>query len=255
MQIFVILVIIGLDYGLWPARFQSFILISADVYYTEQHTSEVQTKSNVFIPICRLLSGNQSLLHERWIIAQTDCSAFTTKMDRCDCGIYCNIVLFTAPPTLMNMHEIFWGWNNKELLKLPFMMRNGSDFVNPIFSIKAHDNTEFQWLQCHNMFSLVNRSCILPSFLAHWGRGTHICVGKPTIIGSDNGLSPGRRQAIIWTNAGILFIWPLGTNFSEILIEILTFSFKKMRLKVSSVKWRPCCLGLNVLEYFWWLEQ
>ena len=66
--------------------------------------------------------------------------------------------------------------------------------------------------------------------LTHWGRETHICVGKLTIIGSDNGLSPGRRQAIIWTNAGILFIGPLGTNFSEILIEIPTFSFKKMRL-------------------------
>ena len=38
--------------------------------------------------------------------------------------------------------------------------------------------------------------------------------------GSDNGLSPGWRQAIIWTNAGILLIGPLGTNFSEILIEI-----------------------------------
>ena len=76
---------------------------------------------------------------------------------------------------------------------------------------------------------------------------THICVGKLTILGSDNGLSPGRRQAIIWTNAGILLIGPLGTNFSEILIGILTFSFKKMRLKMSSVKWRPFCLGLNVL--------
>ena len=83
--------------------------------------------------------------------------------------------------------------------------------------------------------------------LTHWGRVTHICVGKLTIIGSDNGLSPGRRQAIIWTNAGIWLIGPLGTIFSEILIEILTFSFKKMRLKVSSAKRRPFCLGLNVL--------
>ena len=53
-------------------------------------------------------------------------------------------------------------------------------------------------------------------YLTHWGRVTHICVVKLTIIGSDNGLSPGRRQAIIWTNAGILLIGPLGTNFSEI---------------------------------------
>ena len=51
--------------------------------------------------------------------------------------------------------------------------------------------------------------------LTHWGRVTHMCVGKLTNIDSDNGLSPERRQAIIWTNAGILLIWPLGTKFSE----------------------------------------
>ena len=84
--------------------------------------------------------------------------------------------------------------------------------------------------------------------LTHWGRVTHKCVSKQTIIGSDNGLSPGRRPAIIWTNAGILLIGTLGTNFSEILIEIRIFSFKKMGLKVSSAKWRPFCLGLNVLK-------
>ena len=90
--------------------------------------------------------------------------------------------------------------------------------------------------------------------LTHWGRVTHICVGKLTIIGSDNGLSPGRRQAIIWTNAGILLIRPLGTNFSEILIAIETFSFKKMHLKISSAKWRSFCLGFNVLRSFTWIK-
>ena len=76
---------------------------------------------------------------------------------------------------------------------------------------------------------------------------THMCVGNQTIIGSDNGLSSRRRQAIIWTNAGILLIGPLGLKFSEILIEIVRVSFKQMRLKRSSAKWRPFCLGLNVL--------
>ena len=78
---------------------------------------------------------------------------------------------------------------------------------------------------------------------------TQICVSKLTIIDSDNGLSPGRRQTIIWTNVGIWLIGPLGTNFSEILIEIYTFSFTKMHLKMSSEKRRPSCLGLNVLKY------
>ena len=77
---------------------------------------------------------------------------------------------------------------------------------------------------------------------------TYKCVNKLTIIGSDDGLSPDRRQATIWTNAGLLLIGPLGTNFSEILIEILASSYKKVRLKVSSAKRRPFCLGPNVLN-------
>ena len=76
---------------------------------------------------------------------------------------------------------------------------------------------------------------------------THLCVSKLTSIASENGLSPGRRQAIIWNNAGILLIGPLGTNFGEILIEIQKFSLNKIRLKISSAKCRPFCLGLNVL--------
>ena len=76
----------------------------------------------------------------------------------------------------------------------------------------------------------------------------HICVVKLTITGSDNGLLPGRRQAI-WTNAGILLIGPLGINFIENLIGIQTFSFKKIHLKMSSAKWRPFCLGLNALNW------
>ena len=65
----------------------------------------------------------------------------------------------------------------------------------------------------------------------------HICVGNLTVIGSDNGLSPGRRQAIILTNVGILSIRTLGRNFSEILSEIHSFSFKKKHLKMSFAKW------------------
>ena len=84
---------------------------------------------------------------------------------------------------------------------------------------------------------------------------THICIGKLTNLGSDNGLSPGRRQAIIWTSAGILLIGTLGTNFSEFLIGIQAFSFKKMHLKMLSAKWRPFCLGpfqcVNVV-FFWY---
>ena len=99
----------------------------------------------------------------------------------------------------------------------------------------------------HRCCCLFNRNTPNTVVLTHWGRVTHICVSKLTIIGSDNGLSPGRHQAIIWTNAGILLIRTLRTNFSEILSEIRAFSFKKMDLKMSSAKWRRFCRGLHVL--------
>ena len=83
--------------------------------------------------------------------------------------------------------------------------------------------------------------------LTHWGLVTHICVSNPTIIGPDNGLSPIRRQAIIGTNAGILLIRPLGTNFSEMWIEIHIFSFRKMHSKMvvwemAAILSRPLCV-------------
>ena len=112
----------------------------------------------------------------------------------------------------------------------------------------------FIWLKYVQILSLNRRNKYLLIFiyltiwlLTHCGRVTHICVGNLTIIGSDNGLSPGRRQAIIWTNAGILLIGPLGTNFNEISIGIYTFLFRKMYFKMSSAKCRPFCLGLNML--------
>ena len=88
--------------------------------------------------------------------------------------------------------------------------------------------------------------------LTHWGRVMHICVSKLSILGSENGLLPGRRQAIILTNAGILLIWPLGTNFSEILIEINTFSLKKCiwkcRLENGGHLSQPQCVKESNLE-------
>ena len=86
-------------------------------------------------------------------------------------------------------------------------------------------------------------------YWTHWGQMTHICVSKLSIIGSDNGLSSGRPQAILWTNAGILLIGSLGTNFSEIFSEILTFSLKKSHLNIPS-KWHLFCLSLNELNQY-----
>ena len=61
---------------------------------------------------------------------------------------------------------------------------------------------------------------------------------------SANGLSPVPRQAIIWTNAGILSIEPLGTNFCESLDRVQQFPFEKTNLKLSSAKRRSFCLPM-----------
>ena len=105
--------------------------------------------------------------------------------------------------------------------------------------------------------------------LIDWGRFTDIC--KLIIIGSDNGLSPVRHQAIIWTNAGILLIGPLATSSSEILIKIHIFSFKKKHLNMSfdngshfvsasmcelnieaETKWPPFCRWYIQMHFLEW---
>ena len=79
-------------------------------------------------------------------------------------------------------------------------------------------------IQAYGSITLVQCNACKVSWLwwaciTHWGRVTYICVSKLTIIGSDNGLSFGRRQGIIWTNIKILLFGPLGINFNEIIQE------------------------------------
>ena len=79
--------------------------------------------------------------------------------------------------------------------------------------------------------------------LSHWGRMMHICVSKIIIIGSNNGLTLGRRQAMnqFWN----IVNWSFRHKLSKIVIEMHTFSFNKMHLKMSA-KWSLFCLGLKI---------
>ena len=97
--------------------------------------------------------------------------------------------------------------------------------------INSFKHSNAKW--CHRSGSIYRRRWSVTFALdifnnkwipSRWDRVAHICVSKLTIIDSDDGLSPGRRQAIIWTNAGILWVG----SFSEILVRIHTFSLKKM---------------------------
>ena len=95
------------------------------------------------------------------------------------------------------------------------------------------------WAQrlLHGITSLAG---LLNKRLTLWGRVTHICVSKLAIIGSDNVLSPGRRQAIIWTNAALLSIGTLETN-----IFIQENAFKDVVWKMASILNRPQCVKLG----------
>ena len=91
----------------------------------------------------------------------------------------------------------------------------------------------------------------------------HKCVNKPTSIGSDNGLSPGRRQAIIWTNVGMLInIGPLGTKPSKIFVKILYIAiqengFENIVWKMAAIlSWPQCvkhwCCVIVIVNYLVW---
>ena len=142
-------------------------------------------------------------------------------------------------PTLVQI--MTWRWPGAKPLSEPMMVRLPTHIcvTRPQWvKVLWHISTITSKLG-HCWFKDCNLICIVLTN----GLLMHICVSKLTIIGSNNGLSLGRWQDIIWTNAWILLIGPLGTNFSEIQMEIRNFSFMKKRLKLSSVKWGPCCLG------------
>ena len=83
-------------------------------------------------------------------------------------------------------------------------------------------------------------------WLTHWIRVTHICVSKIIIIGSDNGLSPGWRQAIIWPNAGILLI---GYTFKWNIIWNQYIFIQELDLKIVVYKMASISAGPRCNKY------
>ena len=84
--------------------------------------------------------------------------------------------------------------------------------------------------------------------LTHWSRVTHICFSKLTITGSDNGWSPGRRQAIVWNNVGILLIRTLWTHFWWNIKRNSYIFFQENALKNIVCEMAAILSRLNVLS-------
>ena len=104
------------------------------------------------------------------------------------------------------------------LLQVLLIGSSGTKFNEILF--KTHQFT----ISISNMFGIIGSFCV------------------------SLNVSPVWRQAIIWTNAAVLSIRPQGTYFSEISFKNQKFSFKEMLLKMSSAKWQPFFLSLNVLK-------
>ena len=113
--------------------------------------------------------------------------------------------------------------------------------ILPVMIYVLHDKKQ---ITCQAKFTLF----VSWISLTHWGRLKHICVGNLTIIGSDNGLSPGWRQAITWTNVGILLItpsnklqWNVNRN-SYIFIQENPFEYDIW--KMGAILSRPQCVNM-----------
>ena len=118
-----------------------------------------------------------------------------------------------------SMHPLWRHCNDFLILSIIMIKQNLTNCM-PIFKYICRTTLFKSTNPVHTSFSLAIDSLSAMWYLTHWGWMMHICVSKLTIIGSDNGLWPGRRRAIIWTNAWILIIRALGTNSSEIPSEI-----------------------------------
>ena len=82
--------------------------------------------------------------------------------------------------------------------------------------------------------------------ITHWGQMTHICVDKLTIIGSDNGLAPRRRQAIIWTSSWNIANWTLANKLQRHFywnsnIFIQENAFENVVCQMAAILSRPQC--------------
>ena len=136
---------------------------------------------------------------------------------------------------IIEMTAMYFNWID---------LQRGPWFTLISWIAKCYETLQVMWGCC--FFLMLFAVYVNP--LTQWGRVPHICVDKLTISGSDNGSPPGRRQAIIWTNAGIVLIWHSGTNFSGIW-NLSIFIFWKYIWKCRLENGGPSFwFGLNVLR-------
>ena len=134
------------------------------------------------------------------------------------------------------------GLRHFEAANIQFKLTNSVQ-INSLLCCINQSYTTYKTLEVR-VFKYLETHLHAVSRVTHWGRVTHICVRKLTIVGSDNGLSPGRRQAVILTNAGVLLIGLLRKVLLVYLLsKLIYFHWRKWIGKCL----RPFCLGTNLL--------
>ena len=179
-------------------------------------TKAIHQQSHVDLLLAYIFSQNAKVCqysHENWHILPLQNSYFDAS------------VIFTTPaqpvPKISpKLHPRVKKW---QFLERAIQWNNSNNYNGISLIILSFPFSS--WFVCQKTSWLTLKRKAVDTMIhieAEWC----ICVSKLTIIGSDNKLSPGRCQAIICTNAGIVLIGPLGTNLREILIEIHAFSLK-----------------------------
>ena len=103
------------------------------------------------------------------------------------CNI-CGMIICTYD--IVFMYNFTWSFHM--LCTLSEVM-NKRWTINQSINQSKYDITRPQWVQWIPWLNTLQYD------LNHWGQVTHICLDSLTINVSDNGLSAGRWQAIIWT--------------------------------------------------------
>ena len=143
--------------------------------------------------------------------------------------------------TLSNLTH--WGqvtqmrqWTYHHWFRHWLVTRAGVKYTFPrIFKYKC---TIFNQIQIHSYFYIIQMSS--QRRIKYSGTNIYLTLGL---------LATWPAPSHYLNKCWHIVNWTLRNKLQWNFIEILRFSFKKMHLKVSSAKWRPFCLSLNVSSH------
>ena len=182
----------------------------------------------MYLYLLAFIKPSNSLMQGPWTcVAVSDCSCFTCLACR-KLNKICTVPAVTWPRRISLIRLMKWPWWSRKLATLQHIwFWYGIYLMKNLYRLKSYKSIYTCIYKVKNLLKInmcapicsKYESTLLHHILMGHGyfnaqslshnryRVTHICVSNLIFIGSDNGLSPGRRQAIIWTNAGSVWLW------------------------------------------------